>query len=91
MSGALPFPVEGADFIATARFITATAARIRALRAEQRHEGARGAAAGLRRLAATIRAAQAVHGFMADLVLGDSLAEAESVCAEILPEGDFSA
>lgn len=60
--------------MSTARFISASVARVRSLTAEQRHEAAGRVVCGLRRLARTIRATQGDHGFMADLVLADELA-----------------
>lgn len=80
MSAAL----TGADFNDTARFIAATAAHVRSLSADQRHDAARRVVQGLRRLASAIRASQADHGFCADLVLADGLALIDAVEAEVL-------
>lgn len=77
-------PVAGVDFVAAAAFILATAAHARRLYAQQRHAGARAAADGLARLAATIRAEGPRHGYDAELVLGAELAEADRCAAEIL-------
>ena len=70
---------SGADFVSTARFISASVERARSLAAEQNHEAARGVALGLRRLASGIRAAQPERGFMADLVLGEELAAIDAL------------
>lgn len=70
---AVPFAIEAADIAAVARFLPATIARIDALRREQRHEAAARVADGLRRLAATIRAQAAVHGYLPEIAFGPEL------------------
>lgn len=65
--------VTGPDFVSTARFIRESLAHVESLRQCQRHDGAEQVLSGLRRLADTIRATQADHGFIASLVLGNEL------------------
>ncbi len=75
--------LTGADFVETAAFIAETIAHIRKLMSQRRHEAACRSALGLKCLCNTIARAQAVHGFDASILLGQEIAAAESVCAEL--------
>jgi hypothetical protein len=63
--------IDAGDVLATERFIAATIAHIASLRRGQRHEAAERSLCGLRRLARTIEAQAAVHGYLPAILFGD--------------------
>jgi len=71
-------PINAGDVAAVASFISATLAHIASLRQEQRHEAAERSLCGLRRLARTIEAQAAVHGYMPAILFGDLFAAIEA-------------
>jgi hypothetical protein len=70
--------IDAGDVLATARFVHATIAHIASLRRGQRHEAAERSLCGLRRLARTIEAQAAIHGYMPTILFGDLFAAIEA-------------